>query len=107
GGAPAEAKPEQTPDAEAPVPASRTQLIVSKYVSDVYPVWLTKNPTKPCPTIAELAAFVSPDAVTTDEWEKPLVVLCGKDLPTGAKGIAIISVGPDGKLGTPDDLKSY
>jgi hypothetical protein len=99
--------PGQTPDAEQPAPASRTQLIVSKYASDVYPAYLQANPDKPCPTMKELAGFVSPDAVTDDEWGKPIVVLCGKELPAGAKGIALVSGGPDGKVGTADDLKSY
>jgi hypothetical protein len=32
---------------------------------------------------------------------------CGANLPAGAHGLAIVSPGPDGKLGTADDVKSW
>jgi len=34
-------------------------------------------------------------------------MLCGPDLPSGAKDIAIVSFGPDGKEGTHDDIPSW
>jgi hypothetical protein len=34
-------------------------------------------------------------------------MLCGAELPAGAKGLAVMSAGEDGKEGTPDDLKSW
>jgi len=93
---------------EAGAPGTLTKLFVEKYASDVFPAWAAANPTKPCPaSMTELARFVSTDAVVDDEWGKPMVLLCGKELPAGAKGVAIVSGGPDGKLGTADDIKSY
>jgi hypothetical protein len=34
-------------------------------------------------------------------------MFCGANLPKGAKGLAIQSAGPDGKLDTKDDIKSW
>jgi hypothetical protein len=34
-------------------------------------------------------------------------MICGAVLPPGAKGIAVMSLGEDGKEGTADDLKSW
>lgn len=96
------------PQAERPPPGMMTQGAVRQYVTAIYPDYLKANPTKPCPSMQELAAFVAEDATTTDEWGKPLLVVCGKDLPPGVTtGIAIISPGPDGQLGTADDIKSF
>ena len=92
---------------ERPPAGMATEGAVRQYATIVYPRYLEANATKPCPTMAELAAFISPEAPTTDEWGNPLTLLCGKDLPAGATGIAILSPGPDGQLGTPDDIKSF
>jgi hypothetical protein len=32
---------------------------------------------------------------------------CSKDLPEGARGLAVRSPGPDGTLGNDDDIKSW
>jgi len=34
-------------------------------------------------------------------------MMCGQTLPPGAKGLAVMSLGEDGKEGTEDDLKSW
>jgi hypothetical protein len=44
---------------------------------------------------------------SNDSWGRPIKMLCGANLPPGAKGIAVISAGEDGKDGTEDDLKSW
>jgi hypothetical protein len=98
---------EQAQQAERPEPGMATQGAIRQYVEAVYPEYVKANPTKPCPTMAELAAFVHAEATTTDEWNQPLLLLCGKDLPPGATGIAILSVGADGQPNTADDIKSY
>jgi hypothetical protein len=38
--------------------------------------------------------------VSNDEWNHPLELKCDKD------GVVITSPGPDGKMGTADDIKS-
>jgi hypothetical protein len=42
-----------------------------------------------------------------DPWKHDLEMFCGANLPKTAKGIAIQSAGPDGKLDTKDDIKSW
>jgi len=85
-----------------------TQLRVRGYATDGLAIWKQKNPGKACPTsMADLAAAVDPEATILDEWGKELVMVCGGKLPEGAEGIAIVSLGPDGQLGTADDIKSY
>ncbi|HEX8106625.1 MAG TPA: hypothetical protein VF516_02805 [Kofleriaceae bacterium] len=44
---------------------------------------------------------------TNDIWGRPLKLLCGANLPPGAKGIGVLSLGEDGKEGTADDIKSW
>jgi hypothetical protein len=42
-----------------------------------------------------------------DSWGRPIKMLCGPSLPAGARGLAVMSVGEDGKEGTEDDPKSW
>ncbi len=100
------------PDQPAPVDQSKlVSLLVHAFVEEAWPAWSAANPGKACPaSLAELASFLGapPDIPTmTDPWNQPLVLLCGKDLPPGVKGIAVLSIGPDGKQGTADDIRSW
>jgi len=89
-------------------PGALTKLRVQGYATDGFDIWKKANPGKACPaSMADLAKSISPDATYQDEWGKDLVMVCGGKLPEGAKGIAIVSPGPDGQLGTDDDVKSY
>ena len=45
--------------------------------------------------------------VLKDPWGNPYIIKCGGDLPPGARGIAVMSKGEDGKEGTGDDFKSW
>jgi hypothetical protein len=36
-----------------------------------------------------------------------MTMLCGQNLPPGARGIAVFSNGEDGKPNTSDDIKSW
>ena len=42
-----------------------------------------------------------------DPWGNMYKMLCGQNLPAGAKGIAVESDGEDGKPGTCDDVQSW
>ena len=45
---------------------------------------------------------------TKDGWGNELVMLCGENAPAGAStGFGVLSMGPDGKQGTDDDIKSW
>ena len=105
---------QETEQPPGPRPIDKAQLVqvlVRAYVVEAYPEWQKANPGKTCPaSLAELAGFLGapPDVPTmVDPWDHPLVLLCGKDLPAGAQGIAVMSAGPDGKPGTADDVKSW
>ena len=81
------------------------------YVEQAYPAWAAAHPGAACPgSLSELASYldVPPDFPTlVDAWGQPFVLACGKDLPPGAKAIAVLSLGPDGKQGTADDIRSW
>jgi len=95
------------PDNQFP-PGALTRLRVQGYANDVFAAWKKANPGKACPvSMTELGKAVADDALITDEWGHDMVMICGGKLPAGANGIAIVSVGPDGKLDTDDDIKSY
>jgi hypothetical protein len=80
------------------------RMTVRQYAFEDYPEWAREHPDAECPkTLDELA----PGGGRRDPWGQPYVMLCGSSLPPGAHGIAVLSLGPDGKEGTPDDIKSW
>ncbi|HEU0035675.1 MAG TPA: hypothetical protein VFQ53_33920 [Kofleriaceae bacterium] len=90
-----------------------TKIVTMLYVTQAYPKWLEANPKKPCATLADLQKLMpgagsdTPPFPTSDEWGHELVVKCGKDAPPAANGFGVLSGGPDGKVGTADDITSY
>lgn len=100
--------PQRTQIAEPPpgeepavAPGQITKLRVGGYATHAYEAWKAGNPGKACPaSMEELGKAVSPDAEINDEWGHKLILTCN------AKGIAIESMGLDGKAGTADDIKS-
>lgn len=77
------------------------RLQVRRFATDAYTMWMARNPLSPCPTsLAELERFANSTAI--DPWEQPLQFTCD---PATAS-IVVWSVGPDGKSGTADDLRS-
>lgn len=80
---------------------------VKVYAYEAYPSWAAAHPNKACPDrIEELNEYMNRSDVA-DPWGGSYKMVCGAALPAGAKGIAISSPGPDGKEGTPDDVKSW
>ena len=83
------------------------QLTVEKYAFEAYPSWAQAHPDKQCPAkLAELDEHMS-SSNTGDPWGHPYAMKCGADLPKGARGIAVYSLGEDGKDGTCDDVQSW
>lgn len=83
------------------------RLAVQKLANEAFPQWLSRNPGKACPEqIDELAALMNKKDAQ-DPWGNPYKMLCPPNLPAGAKIIAIMSPGVDGKEGTDDDIKSW
>jgi hypothetical protein len=96
-------------EATGPDPASvkKTELAVKKYAFEAYPEWAAAHPDKECPAaLTELDQYMGKDA-GKDAWGNTYTMYCGKDLPAGARGLAVASPGPDGKLGTADDIQSW
>ncbi|HET7505095.1 MAG TPA: hypothetical protein VFK02_28950 [Kofleriaceae bacterium] len=84
-----------------------TRIKLKKYAFEAYPSWSAAHPDKACPDkLADLNEYMNNDD-SNDSWGKPIKMLCGANLPAGARGIALISAGADNKEGTEDDLKSW
>jgi prepilin-type N-terminal cleavage/methylation domain-containing protein len=84
-----------------------TKIKLKKYAFEAYPAWSASHPDKACPDkLADLNEYMNNDD-SKDAWGQPIKLLCGPNLPAGARGIAIMSSGPDTKEGTEDDLKSW
>jgi hypothetical protein len=82
-------------------------ILTQKMSFEAYPMWAAQHPGSACPAaLAELLEYMN-ERSDRDPWGAPLRMQCGGDLPPGAKGIAIWSLGPDGKDGTADDIKAW
>lgn len=90
-----------------------TKLQVKEYADSAYLMWQKNNPGKACPaSLADLNQYTNrkskdgkPDIA--DSWGNDMIMMCGQNLPPGAMGIAVMSVGEDGKPNTGDDIKSW
>jgi hypothetical protein len=86
---------------------SITELLVERYAAEIYPSWAVRHPSQECPASLEAMGADVGAPPPVDAWNRPLVMYCGKDLPNGARGLAVRSPGPDGTLGNDDDVKSW
>nr|HEX4315194.1 hypothetical protein [Kofleriaceae bacterium] len=99
-----------TPPPPPPVDADPAKLgqarVEAKQLAyEAYPQWSAAHPSRACPDkLDDLLEFVSIQGL--DPWKHRYAVYCGATLPKGVKGILVKSAGPDGKLGTADDLSS-
>ena len=83
------------------------KLTVQKYANEAYPQWDRSHPGKGCPeNLAALSEYMNSKS-TNDPWGHEYKFFCGANLPAGAKGVAVMSFGEDGKEGTGDDVKSW
>jgi general secretion pathway protein G len=84
-----------------------TRLKLTKYANEAFPSWSMAHPDKACPEkLIDLNEYMdAKDA--NDAWGRPLKMMCGPSLPAGARGLAVMSIGEDGKEGGEDDLKSW
>jgi hypothetical protein len=99
----ADDKPADNKGAKAQVDVDEAKLHVKKLNFESYPMWASKTPDKACPaSIGDLEG-----GAAKDPWGNPYKMLCGPNAPAGAHGFAVLSFGPDGIEGTPDDIKSW
>lgn len=84
-----------------------TKIKLTQYANEAFPQWSASHPDKACPDkITDLNEYMnSSDA--NDSWGRPIKMFCGANLPAGAKAIAVMSMGEDGKEGTDDDIRSW
>ena len=80
---------------------------VKKYAFEAYPSWGAAHPDKACPEKLEDLNEYMNNKDGKDPWGGQFKMLCGANLPAGAKGLAVSSPGEDGKEGTGDDVKSW
>jgi prepilin-type N-terminal cleavage/methylation domain-containing protein len=80
---------------------------VKKYAFEAYPSWSAAHPDKACPERLEDLNEYMNNKDLKDPWNGQYKMLCGQQLPPGAKGLAVMSSGEDGKDGTTDDIKSW
>ncbi len=80
---------------------------VKKYAFEAYPSWSAAHPDKACPEKLEDLNEYMNNKDAKDPWGGTYKMLCGPNLPAGAKGLAVESPGEDGKDGTADDIKSW
>jgi len=84
-----------------------TKMKLNQYANEAFPQWSANHPDKACPDkLADLDEFMNSHD-SNDAWARPIKMMCGTNLPPGAKGLAVMSVGEDGKEGTEDDIKSW
>lgn len=84
-----------------------TKIKLKKYAFEAYPSWSAAHPDKSCPDkLADLNEYMNNND-SNDSWGRPIKLFCGGNLPAGAKGLAVMSLGEDGKEGSEDDLKSW
>ncbi len=80
---------------------------VQKYAFEAFPSWAADHPDKACPEKLEDLNEHMNNKDTKDPWGGQYKMLCGPNLPAGAKGLQVMSPGEDGKEGTADDIKSW
>jgi len=78
-----------------------------KLVYEGYPLWAQQHAEEQCPKSVDELADNTSVLGSTDPWGHSYKMFCGANLPPGAKGVAILSLGPDGVEGTDDDIKSW
>jgi general secretion pathway protein G len=84
-----------------------TQMKLELYANQAFAAWSMAHPQAMCPErLADLAEYAN-GRDTNDAWGNPIRLLCGTSLPPGAHHVALVSMGPDGKEGTDDDLRSW
>jgi hypothetical protein len=94
--------------ADDPEARDIAQLTVKKLAFEAYPQWAARHVEQACPAkLDELMEFMGPDVSTKDAWGHEFQIGCGPTAPKGARGLAAWSLGPDGKDGTADDIKSW
>jgi hypothetical protein len=88
-----------------------TKVRMHKITQDWFPRWSLMNSDKACPdSLLEVGRAIDSkmsESELQDFYGRPFKVMCGDQLPAGARGLALLSFGEDGKEGTSDDIRSW
>lgn len=84
------------------------KMEINQLANDAYGRWVAANPDDEdsCPDNIEALLKYTNKKVNKDPWGQKYVMQCGSDLPDGTD-VGIISAGPDKKMGSDDDLRSW
>ena len=81
------------------------KITVNDYANNAYPQWSTTH--SGCPqALGDLKKYMNKQD-TKDPWGNEFIMLCGDKAPEAAHKFGVVSKGPDEKLDTPDDIKSW
>ena len=87
-----------------------TAYQMTKQIEGAYAKWSVDNTDNECPeSIDDLKQALGKrksDEIK-DPWGTPYVILCGDQAPEACEGFCALSVGPDKKQDTGDDIKSW
>jgi general secretion pathway protein G len=86
----------------------KTALLMSQNISGAYTRWTTENEGTACPEkIEDLGKFLDTAKTDfTDPWGHKYLMKCG-DSAQGDVPFGVVSMGPDGKENTGDDIHSW
>ncbi|HUS33483.1 MAG TPA: hypothetical protein VMZ53_33505, partial [Kofleriaceae bacterium] len=101
-----DAQAANAPPVDEPAPMKNEDLaalLTRAYVEEAWPQWKTEHPDKPCPDkLEDLTKYFGENPgvpVLEDGWGHPLRMTCDPKF-----GLVVMSFGPDGTFGTPDDI---
>ncbi len=80
---------------------------VYAYVDDAFPKWSLNHFGKACPDKLDDLSFYLHHSTRTDPWGHPYKLVCGESMPPGPEHVGVMSLGPDGREGTADDIHSW
>lgn len=86
----------------------RTAWMMAKEYEGAYAQWSADHE-DPCPAQLDDLAKYTNRKDTKDPFGSLFIMKCGDQAPEGASdtGFGVLSLGPDKKEGTPDDIKSW
>lgn len=85
---------------------SAAKVLVDKFANQGFIKW-EMNSDEACPaSLDEIAKHVGKKNAK-DPYNKPMAMVCGDEAPEDANGFGVISAGPDKKMNTKDDIKSW
>lgn len=85
---------------------SAAKVLVDKVANEGFIKW-EMNSDEACPSsLDEIAKHIGKKEAK-DPYNKPMKMVCGDEAPEEANGFGVISAGPDKKMDTKDDIKSW